>query len=463
MPPARFGTDGLRGVANAELSTPLVLALGRAAARVLGAPTFLVARDTRRSGSLLQAALSAGLAAEGADVVDLGVLPTPGLALTAAERGVPGAMLSASHNPFADNGIKLFGPAGNKLDRSTEQAIEDTLDVLLAAPAAEVGRASVTGRAVGVLSNDPSGRPRYQDHLAGPLSGRRLEGLRIVLDCAHGAACEVAPAVFASLGAELTVLGAEPDGVNINDGCGSTDPRALAAAVVAEGADLGLAFDGDADRLVAVDHTGTVADGDVLLALFAVDLSARRRLPGDTVVVTVMTNLGFRRAMAERGIAVVETGVGDRQVLAALEAGGFGLGGEQSGHIVFRQWATTGDGILTGLLLADLVARSGRPLAGLSSGLVRRVPQVLMNVAVDQPGRLADAGAVWAAVAEVEAELGDTGRVLLRPSGTEPLVRVMVEASSEERATRAARRLCDVVSRTLSGPVAGLGVGAAGH
>jgi phosphoglucosamine mutase len=434
-------------VANADLSAEVAVALGRAVARTLRPPACLIGRDTRRSGPLLQAALSAGLAAEGVDVVDLGVVPTPGVAFVSADRGLPGAVISASHNPFADNGIKVFGAGGTKLEPEIEVAVETELGALLAQPDGPPARP--TGRGVGTLSTDAGAVDLYRRHLAESLAGRRLDGLAVVLDCANGAASPLAPALFAELGADVTTLSCHPDGANINDGCGSTRPEALARAVVDRRADLGLAFDGDADRLIGVDHTGALVDGDVIMALFAVDLSARGELPGQAVVVTVMTNLGFRLAMAERGIRVVETPVGDRHVLAALEAEGLALGGEQSGHIVFRRRATTGDGVLTGLLLADLVGRAGRPLADLARGLVVRVPQVLVNVAVADPGRLADAPAVWAAVADVEAALGGTGRVLLRASGTEPLVRVMVEATTEVQAADAARRLSAVVEGAL--------------
>jgi len=445
--PARFGTDGVRGLANADLTAELAQALGRAASRVLGAPAFVVGRDTRRSGPLLQAAFSAGLAAEGADVIDVGVLPTPGVAYLAERRGLPAAVVSASHNPFGDNGIKLFGPGGTKLAVAVEESVEAELDALVADPGREPARP--TGAGVGMLRAEPEAAQDYRAHLLAVPEGRRLDGLSIVLDCANGAASAVAPAVFEALGAEVRTIGCDPDGININEACGSTHPGALGDAVVAAGADLGLAFDGDADRLLAVDHKGSVADGDVLLALFAVDLADRGELAGQAVVVTVMTNLGFRMAMAERGIAVRETPVGDRHVLAALEAEGLALGGEQSGHIVFRHRATTGDGILTGVVLADLVARSGRPLAHLAAGLVTPVPQVLVNVPVREPGRLADAETVWASVAEVEAELGEGGRVLLRPSGTEHLVRVMVEAGTADQATEVARRLCAAVEAAL--------------
>jgi phosphoglucosamine mutase len=445
---ARFGTDGVRGTANADLTAELALALGRAAARILPAPAFLVGRDTRRSGPLLQAAFSAGLATEGVDVIDVGVLPTPALALLSEKRGLPSAMISASHNPFGDNGIKLFSAQGTKLPVELEQEVEAELESIIDDPDRPPRRP--TGHGVGRITVDAEAAHDYRGHLPTTLDDRRLDGLVVVLDCAHGAASAFAPEVFAALGATVTTLAFEPDGTNINDGYGSTHPEALAKAVADIGADLGLAFDGDADRLVAVDNTGTVVDGDALLALFTVDLAERGKLAGDTVVITVMANLGFRRAMTTRGIAMRETPVGDRHVLAALDAEGLSLGGEQSGHIVFRQLATTGDGVLTGLALADLVVRKGKPLADLTAGLVIRVPQVLVNVVVRNPGRLSQETLVWEVVAEVEAELGDTGRVLLRPSGTEPLVRVMVEAESEEQANDAVRRICQAVEAALA-------------
>ena len=452
MAQTRFGTDGVRGVANAELTPELVLALGRATARVLPATAFVVGRDTRRSGPLLQAALSAGLAAEGADVIDVGVLPTPALAWLSARRGIPAAVVSASHNPFADNGIKLFAAGGSKLSVETESAIEDELDRILE-PSVR-GPRSPEGFGVGRLLAETDQGEAYADHLVGLLEGRRLDGLRVVVDGANGAASEVAAGVFTRLGADVVTVGCEPDGSNINDGCGSTHPETLATAVVEHGADLGLALDGDADRLLAIDHTGALAGGDELLALFTLDLAARGRLAGNTVVVTVMTNLGFRNAMSERGIVVRETPVGDRHVLAALDADGLALGGEQSGHIIFRELATTGDGLLTGLVLCDLVARSGRRLSELVDGLVDRVPQVLLNVPVPDTGLLADAAAVWSAVAEEEARLGEGGRVLLRPSGTEPLVRVMVEATGEGVAEAIAERLGKLVGFELQSAAA---------
>jgi len=448
----RFGTDGIRGVANAELGAELVMALGRAAARALPNKCFLVGRDTRRSGPLLQAALSAGMASEGADVVDLGVLPTPGVAWLSAQRQCPAAVVSASHNLFADNGIKLFAAGGLKLPDATEAAVEDELDRVLAS-AGPVSRPPV-GHGVGSLWAEPDPGQGYVDHLVGVLEGRDLSGMRVVVDCANGAASVVAPQVLERLGAEVVAIANAPDGANINDGCGSTHPESLAAEVVARGAQLGLALDGDADRLLAVDHTGALTTGDELLSLFASDLADRGNLAGNTVVVTVMTNLGFRLAMAERGITVHETQVGDRYVLEALDRNGLTLGGEQSGHIVFRQLATTGDGVLTGVLLLDLVRRSGATLAELARRSMQRLPQVLHNVAAPNPAEAVAVPAVQAEVTAVEAELGERGRVLLRASGTEPLVRVMVEAEDEAAAQAAAVRLCAVVERALLQPAA---------
>src|SRR5580658_6119851 len=428
------------------------MALGRAAARALPARCFLVGRDTRRSGPLLQAALSAGMASEGADVVDLGVLPTPGVAWLSAQRGYPAAVVSASHNLFADNGIKLFAAGGLKLPDATEAAIEEELARVLASSVPP--SPPRVGHGVGRLWAEPEARLGYIDHIVGVLEGRDLTGMRVVVDCANGAASEVAPEILARLGADVRAIAHDPDGSNINDGCGSTHPESLAAEVVATGAHVGLALDGDADRLLAVDHTGAVATGDELLSLFATDLASRGRLAGNTVVVTVMTNLGFRLAMAERGITVRETQVGDRYVLEALNADGLTLGGEQSGHIVFRDLGTTGDGVLTGVLLLDLVKRRGAPFAELAGGSMQRLPQVLLNVVATRPAEAVAAPAVQAEVRTVEAQLGARGRVLLRASGTEPLVRVMVEAEDEEVAHAAAERLCAAVEKALVPTVA---------
>ncbi len=443
----RFGTDGVRGVANVEVTPELVLSLGRAVARNITATTFLVGRDTRRSGPMLQAALSAGLAAEGADVIDVGVLPTPALAWLSAVRDVPAVVISASHNPFSDNGIKLFAAGGAKLSVELESAIEDELERILE-PSAK-GPRPLEGHAVGAVVTEHDIADSYVDHLGSLVDGRTLEGLRVVVDSANGAASALAALVFERLGADVVAIGCDPDGTNINDGCGSTSTATLASAVVEHGADLGLALDGDADRLLAVTAEGTVANGDELLALFALDLFERGQLAGNTVVVTVMTNLGFRRAMEERGIVVRETPVGDRHILASLDKDGFSLGGEQSGHIIFRRLATTGDGLLTGVILADLVARTQRPLTQLLDGLVTHVPQVLVNVPVPSTELLEGADAVWSAVAEERERLGDSGRVLLRPSGTEPLVRVMVEATGAGVAEAVAERLSSLVEFEL--------------
>jgi phosphoglucosamine mutase len=434
----QFGTDGLRGVAGTELTAELTLALGRASARVLGGPRFLIARDTRLSSSWLEAALAAGLAAEGVDVELLGVLPTPGLAWHSAQEGVPAAMISASHNPYQDNGIKLFAAGGTKLPDDVEARLEAEL-LAPTTPAATIGLVRRRLRA-----DEP-----YQGFLVESLEGRTLDGLSVVIDCANGAASHVAPTVLEQLGCDVEVLSARPDGVNINADSGSTHPQRLQAQVLASNADVGLAFDGDADRVLAVDHTGRLIDGDHLIAMCAIDLAERGALKDDTVVVTVMTNLGFRLAMAERGIKVVETRVGDRYVLEALDAGGLTLGGEQSGHVIFRQLATTGDGVLTGLQVLDLVQRSGKRLGSLADAAMTSLPQVLRNVRVAKRG-IDVSHAIADDVRAVEAELGDHGRVLIRPSGTEPLVRVMVEAPTAALAESVAARLVAAVERACS-------------
>jgi phosphoglucosamine mutase len=444
----RFGTDGVRGLANVELTPELALALGRAAARVLGVERpFVLARDTRRSGPMLEAALAAGLAAEGADVVLAGVLATPGAAYLSAQRDCPAAVLSASHNPFPDNGIKFFVRGGRKLSDEIEERLERELDAILAGAAPTT---RVEGAAVGTARPDDGARREYETWMLSALDGRRLDGLRVVIDCGNGAATATAPWVLTQLGAKVDNLavGARPDGTNINAGCGSTDVGPLQAEVVATGAAAGLAFDGDADRLVAVDERGGIVDGDHILAIAALDLRARGRLRHDTVVATVMANFGFHQAMTAQNIRVETTPVGDRSVLEAMEAGGFSLGGEQSGHLIFGDLATTGDGLLSGLLLLDVLARSGRPLSELASVVVK-LPQVLRNVRVADRAGLPDATAFWGEVAAVEAELGAGGRVLVRPSGTEPVVRVMVEASTEEAATAYTDRLAAALTAAL--------------
>lgn len=444
----RFGTDGIRGVAGSELTPELALSVGRAAARTVRGSPWLVGRDTRLSGTMIQSALSAGLAAEGVDVVDVGVVPTPGLAWLAADRGVPAAMVSASHNPFGDNGIKLLGAGGTKLAHELETAIQDELDK----PAAPVPDAGRIGTGLGSLRLDPDAVEAYEAHLVAVGGQGSHFGGEVVVDCANGAASTVAPAVLERLGIRHKVLFAEPNGVNINAGCGSTDLRPLQEAVVASGAALGVAFDGDADRVLAVDHSGELVDGDQLLALFAFDLLERDLLAGGSIVVTVMSNLGLRQALARRGIGIVETPVGDRYVSDALEAHGLQLGGEQSGHLVFRRHGSTGDGVLTALMLLELVARNARPLAELATDAMTRLPQVLRNVRVADPVHLASAGAIWEEVALAQSELGDNGRLLLRASGTEALVRVMAEAPTHELASEVVERLVQVVIRELGAP-----------
>jgi phosphoglucosamine mutase len=437
----RFGTDGVRGVANAELTPEFALSLGRAAARVLGGDHFLIGRDTRRSGPMLEAALAAGLCAEGRTVELLGVLPTPAVACLSALDGVGAAVISGSHNPYADNGIKLFAPGGLKLRDEVQAAIEAEL----AAGARKGGGDVPSGAAVGSISHvEGRATERYEESVIAALDGRRLDGLRVVLDCANGAASDVAPEVFRRTGASVTVIHAEPNGRNINDGCGSTHPDVVAAAVRESGADIGFAFDGDADRLLAVDRDGRLVDGDQLIAIAALDLRARGELRGDVVVVTVMTNLGFRQGMAAAGIEVVETAVGDRNVLEALDRHGASLGGEQSGHLIFRDRATTGDGLLSALVVADVVTRADRPIAALADAAMTRLPQVLRNVRLaSTPTDLADR--IAERVGQAEAQLGESGRVLIRPSGTEPMIRIMVEAPTEQAAVAIADDLVEAV------------------
>jgi phosphoglucosamine mutase len=438
----KFGTDGVRGVAYTELTPELVLALGRAAARVLGTDRpYVIGRDTRESGPSLQSALTAGLAAEGATVVDLGVIPTPGVAAIAVARDCMGAVLSASHNPYQDNGVKFLARGGLKLTDAVEDELEAELATLLAA------HEDVAAQPVEVTA-DAGAVSLYESLLLQSIDGRRLDGLKVVLDCAHGAAFAIAPQVFADAGASVVVMNNEPTGVNINDGCGSTHPEGLQAAVVREGADLGLAFDGDADRVLAVDAAGNMVDGDHILAICALDRHERGALRGNTLVVTVLANLGLKLAMQHHGVEVAETDVGDRYILEAMHNNDWALGGEQSGHIVFRDLATTGDGQLTGLQLMDVMVRTGKSLAELAS-VMTRLPQVMINVRnVNCPG-LDDAATVWAAVEDEKAALGETGRVLLRRSGTEPVIRVMVEAPTEAGATEVATRIAVLVESEL--------------
>ena len=413
----RFGTDGVRGRAFDELSTDYVASLGRAAAAVLGAGDWLVGRDTRESGPALEQALIDGLVLGGARPMRTGVLPTPALAYLSERHQAPAAMITASHNPYRDNGVKIFATGGQKLTDDIERAIEAALAVhppMLASGGSDL-----------VLST-------------------ALHGLRIVLDCANGATYRAAPRIVAALGGDVTVINAEPDGRNINDHCGATHPKSLAAAVIECGADIGLAFDGDGDRVIAVDELGSIVDGDRMLALAALQLRDDGQLTNDTVVVTVMSNLGFHKAMDAAGINVVTTAVGDRSVLEALDSGDFAIGGEQSGHIIYRHLATTGDGLLAGLRLAAYVRSTGRALSDLAGRVMTSYPQVLVNVKVAHrhprvAAELADE------IAAAQQALDGEGRILVRPSGTEPLIRVMVEAATQVLAQATADGLAAVV------------------
>ncbi|WP_405529600.1 phosphoglucosamine mutase [Streptomyces avidinii] len=447
-----FGTDGVRGVANADLTAELALGLSVAAAHVLAeAGTFeghrataVVGRDPRASGEFLEAAVVAGLASAGVDVLRVGVLPTPAVAyLTGALGADLGVMLSASHNAMPDNGIKFFARGGHKLADELEDRIESTYEQHRTGAPWD----RPTGSGVGRVSDYTEGFDKYVAHLIGVLPNR-LDGLKVVLDEAHGAAAYVSPEAFTRAGAEIITIGAEPDGLNINDGCGSTHLGLLKAAVVEHGADLGIAHDGDADRCLAVDGTGAEVDGDQILAVLALAMREAGQLRENTVVGTVMSNLGFKLAMESEGIQVVQTGVGDRYVLESMKEHGYALGGEQSGHVIILDHATTGDGTLTGLLLAARVAATGKSLAELA-GVMQRLPQVLINVPDVDKSRVTTSAELAAAVSDAERELGTTGRVLLRPSGTEPLVRVMVEAADIEQARSVAGRLADVVKSAL--------------
>jgi phosphoglucosamine mutase len=432
-----FGTDGVRGRALDELTPAYVESLGRAAVHVLGGDRWLVGRDTRASGAELVSAFARGATRASVSVIDLGVLPTPAVAFWSHRMGVPAAMVTASHNPWYDNGVKVFAAGGSKLGDDRERAIEEALRLDQApADSDPVGPAPLEFDPVTV----------YVDHLVSGQSS--LAGVRVVLDCANGAMSAAAPEAFRRLGAEVIVIHDEPDGRNINAECGATATGSLATAVLEHEAALGLAFDGDGDRVIAIDEHGDTVDGDRLIALAALELRRRGELPGNTVVVTVMSNLGFHRAMGAAGIDVVTTAVGDRWVLEALDAGGYAIGGEQSGHIIYRRLATTGDGLLAGLRLAAMVHEHGGALSEIAGSVMTSYPQVLVNVpvAVRHPQvaeELADE------IAAAEARLDGDGRVLLRPSGTEALVRVMVEASTDERARAVAEDLAAVVRTRL--------------
>jgi phosphoglucosamine mutase len=439
-----FGTDGVRGRANADLTPELALAVAVGAARTLAEvdrshpPLAVVGRDPRASGEMLEAAVVAGLTSAGANVLRVGVLPTPGVAFLVGETKADfGVMISASHNPMPDNGIKIFAAGGHKLPDELEMRIEAAIQGGVG------GWTRPVGASVGRVNDLLDGADAYVQHLVGSTSVR-LDGLKVVVDCANGAASDIAPVVYAEAGAEVTAIHAEPDGRNINDGCGSTHLDAVREAVRTHGADVGLALDGDADRCLAVTASGADVDGDQIMAILALAMREAGTLSGDAFVTTVMSNLGLKIAMSDAGVRLVETKVGDRYVLDELRASGLALGGEQSGHIIMPAYATTGDGVLAGLHLMARMAATGKSLADLAS-VVTKLPQVLINVRVGDRREGAEHPTVVAAAAAVAESLGDGGRVLLRPSGTEPLVRVMVEAGTVETARAVAERLADVV------------------
>ncbi|MET3859153.1 phosphoglucosamine mutase [Dietzia sp. 2505] len=447
-----FGTDGVRGLANRTLTVDLAVRLGAAAASVLAAgtgatgvpggqtrPLAVIGRDPRASGEMLEAALAAGLASQGVDVLCVGELPTPAVAHLTAQHGAAlGAVISASHNAMPDNGIKFFAAGGHKLGDHMEDRIEGALT--------EGTITGPTGASVGRISRASSedALDGYVRHLLDATPGR-LDGLVVVVDCANGAASVAAPRAYRDAGATVIELHSTPDGYNINDGCGSTHLEDVRAAVREHGADLGLAHDGDADRCLAVDASGEVVDGDQIMAILALAMRDSGELVGDTLVATIMSNLGLKVAMQAAGIHVTETKVGDRYVLERLREGGYSLGGEQSGHLVLPAHATTGDGVLTGLRIMARMAQTGSPLAELAA-VMTVLPQVLINVPVDDKAAVVSSSVVGNAVAEEEARLGSGGRVLLRPSGTEQLVRVMVEAEDAHCARQVAERLAGLVT-----------------
>jgi phosphoglucosamine mutase len=445
---ALFGTDGIRGLANGEsLTAEIALDVAIAAAHIMvesssnqgKRPFAIVGQDSRASGEFLEAAVTAGLASAGVDVVRVGILPTPAIAFLVAETGADlGVMISASHNPMPDNGIKLFSRGGGKLDDAIEAAIEKRMGEPWVRP---------TGRNVGRITFDDTAETRYANHLLASVS-TPLAGLKIVVDCANGAASHVAPRTYEKAGATVVAIHHQPDGWNINENCGSTHLEDLQARVIAEKADFGIAHDGDADRCLAVDAHGEIVDGDAIMTILARGFKERGALRANTIVTTVMSNLGFIKAMKDAGIEVVTTTVGDRYVLEEMLKHDFSLGGEQSGHLIMREFAGTGDGILTALQLAQEVRRTGKSLADLAAAM-KRFPQVLINVPNVAKEKLAQSSKIAAAVKEAEATLGDSGRVLLRASGTEPLIRVMVEAASDNLAQEIAASLATVVKAEL--------------
>ncbi|MBN2980453.1 MULTISPECIES: phosphoglucosamine mutase [Cohnella] len=442
-----FGTDGVRGVANVELTSELAYKLGRCGGVVLAGrserPKVVIGRDTRVSGPMLESALEAGLLSIGADVIRIGVVSTPAVAYLTRMLGADaGVMISASHNPVQDNGIKFFGGDGFKLLDETEAEIEKLMD------AEEDTLPRPVGGGIGTVTNDPEAKFRYLEYLKTTVR-QSFAGLKIVLDCAHGAAYELAPAVFRDLGAEVIAYGAEPNGLNINDGVGSTHPELLASKVKEHGADLGLAFDGDADRLIAIDENGEEVDGDFVLCICGDAMKRDGRLKHDTIVTTVMANIGFFKATETLGLNTAKTAVGDRYVMEEMVRGGYNLGGEQSGHVIFLDYNTTGDGILTALQLVDTVVASGKKLGELKQ-MMRKYPQVLVNVRVADKSRYAGNRAIEEAVSDAERALGDNGRVLVRPSGTEALIRVMAEGPDRSEIERHVESIADVIRKELA-------------
>lgn len=441
-----FGTDGVRGVANQELTAELAYQVGRCGGYVLAGkvekPTVLIGMDTRVSGLMLESALIAGLLSIGANVVRLGVVSTPAVAyLTRTLKADAGVMISASHNPVQDNGIKYFGGDGFKLSDETELEIEALMD----AEVDELPRP--VGAGLGTVINDEASKFVYLDYLKTTVS-QSFSGIKVVLDCAHGAAYELAPHLFRDLGAEVITIGAEPNGLNINDHVGSTHPEALREEVLKHGAHIGLAFDGDADRLIAIDDKGDVLDGDYILCICGDALNRAGKLNGSTIVTTVMSNIGFYKAAEKLGLNTLKTAVGDRYVMEEMRKGNFNLGGEQSGHVIFLDHSTTGDGMLTAIQLVDTLVAAGKPLSELKN-MMRQYPQLLVNVRVQDKRNYEGNKAILAAVEAVEQELGSEGRVLVRPSGTEALIRVMAEGPDKDQLDRVVGQIADVVRSEL--------------
>ncbi|WP_150273234.1 phosphoglucosamine mutase [Paenibacillus tepidiphilus] len=441
-----FGTDGVRGVANRELTAEMAYSIGRCGGYVLAGnvekPKVVIGMDTRISGPLLESALVAGMLSIGAEVIRLGVVTTPAVAyITRLLKADAGVMISASHNPVEDNGIKFFGGDGFKLTDETELEIEKLMD------AEKDDLPRPVGAGLGTVKVDDAAKYAYLEYLKTTI-GQSFEGLKIVLDCAHGAAYELAPRLFQELGAEVIAIGAEPDGLNINDGYGSTHPETLRAEVLRHGADLGLAFDGDADRLIAIDENGDEVDGDFILLICGEAMNRAGKLKDGTVVSTVMSNIGFYKAAEKLSLNTAKTAVGDRYVMEEMRRGGFNLGGEQSGHVIFLDYNTTGDGILTAIQLVDTMKASGKKLSELKS-MMTKYPQVLVNVRVQDKTNYPNNPAIEAAISDVEAKLGDNGRVLVRPSGTEPLIRVMAEGPDKDELDAYVGQIVEVVQQQL--------------